>query len=195
MEIPQEFSSKVPELAQMSVTQYQFASVYVPDSFDGHQVTSIGKMTNHHSLAAIIVFDYWLSNRDRTRKNILLHEEEPNGYHLWIIDQAEIFGSYNWNLAEIENLPAEIMKSATHQIMASFIEDEQDFFEQIEIIQTLPIHLLEEIVALIPDDWEVTREERKALVSALVTRRKKILPELMHRFIKKIYRQLQVKEK
>ena len=79
--------------------------------------------------------------------------------------------------------------------MASFIENEQDFFEQIEIIQTLPIHLIEEIVALIPDDWEVTREERKAMVSTLVTRRKKILPELMHRFIKKIYRPLQVKEK
>ncbi len=195
VEIPHEFSSMVPDLAQMSDTQYQFASVYVPDSFDGHQVTSIAKITNHQTLAAIIVFDYWLSNRDRTRKNILLHEEEPNGYQLWIIDQAEIFDSYNWNLAEIENLPAEIMKSATHQIMASFIEDEQDFFEQIEIIQTLPIYLIEEIVALIPDDWEVTREERKAMVSILVTRRKKILPELMHRFIKKIYRPLQVKEK
>jgi hypothetical protein len=194
VEIPQEFSSQIPELAQMNVTQFQFASIYVPDCLDGHQVPSIGKITNHDSLAGIIVFDYWLCNRDRTRKNILLNEEDANRYHLWIIDQAEIFGSYNWNLAEIENLPAEIMKSATHQIMASFIKEEQDFYDQIELIQTLPIHLIEEIVALIPEDWEVTREERKSMVSTLVTRRKKILPELMHSFIRKIYRPLQVKE-
>ena len=31
VEIPQEFSSQIPELAQMSVTQYQFASLYMPD--------------------------------------------------------------------------------------------------------------------------------------------------------------------
>jgi hypothetical protein len=194
VEIPQEFSTHVPELAQMNVTQFQFASIYVPECLDGHQVPTIGSITNHDTLAAIIVFDYWLSNRDRTRKNILLHEEEPDHYHLWMIDQAEIFGSYNWNLTEIENLPTEIMKSATHQIMASFIEEEQEFFEQIELIQTLPIHLIEEVVALIPEDWEVTREERKAMVSTLVTRRKKVLPEIMHLFIRKIYRPLQVKE-
>ena len=33
---------------------------------------------NHHSLASIIVFDYWLYNGDRTRKNILLHEVSEN---------------------------------------------------------------------------------------------------------------------
>jgi hypothetical protein len=176
VEIPQEFSS-----------QYQFASLYVPDCLDGHQVTDISSITNKENLAGIILFDYWLCNRDRTRKNIILCDDTPNSYHLWIIDHAEVFASYNWTLLDIESLPITILKSATHQIMAYFIENEQEFNEHLEIIQTLPINLIEEIVAVIPEDWQVTSEERKAIVSTLVTRRKRILRKLMERFIKRVY--------
>ncbi|CAH2717323.1 hypothetical protein BACCIP111895_04515 [Neobacillus rhizosphaerae] len=190
VEIPQGFSSQLPELLQMSHTQSQFASLYVPNCLDGHQVSSVPNIINHSSLAGIILFDYWLCNQDRTRKNILLREEIEDSYHLWIIDQAEVFGSYNWQQSDLENLPVEMIKSATHQIMVSFIEDEEQFFKQLKLIQTIPILLIEEIVELIPDDWNVTKDEKKAIVSALVTRRKKILPDLLHKFIKKIYRPL-----
>ncbi|MEH7250640.1 HipA family kinase [Neobacillus niacini] len=187
VEIPPEFSSTIPELAQMTQTKSQFASLYVPDCFDGHQVTAVPSISNRENLAGIILFDYWMCNRDRTRKNIILCDDAVNSYHLWIIDHAEVFASYNWGFEDLEALPITILKSATHQIMACFIENEQDFYEQLEIIQTLPIHLIEEIVALIPDDWQVTSEERKAIVSTLVTRRKRILRKLMERFMKRVY--------
>lgn len=190
VEIPPDFTSQIPDLSQMSTTQYQFASLYVPDCFDGHQVKIVSDITNHQSLASIIVFDYWLCNRDRTRKNILLHEEPMNSYQLWAIDHAEVFGSYNWVQSDLEKLPDGLLKSATHQLMALFIEDERVFGEQLELIQTIPILLIEEIVGLIPDDWNVSREERKAMVSALVRRRKKTLPWLIQRFVKAIYRPL-----
>lgn len=190
VEIPQDFSSQIPDLAQMTTTQYQFASLYIPDCFDGHQVTIVPHIINHDSLASIIVFDYWLCNRDRTRKNILLHEESRNSYRLWAIDHAEVFASYNWLQADLEKLPDGLLKSATHQLMALFIEDERVFGEQLELIQTIPVLLIEEIVGLIPDDWNVTREEKKAMVSALVRRRKKTLPWLIQRFVKAIYRPL-----
>ena len=187
VEISPEFSSTIPELAQMTQTKSQFASLYVPDCFDGHQVTAVPSISNRENLAGIILFDYWMCNRDRTRKNIILCDDAANSYHLWIIDHAEVFASYNWELEDLESLPITILKSATHQIMACFIENEQDFHDQLEIIQTLPIHLIEEIVTLIPDDWQVTSEERKAIVSTLVTRRKRILRKLMERFIKRVY--------
>jgi hypothetical protein len=190
VEIPQEFSSKVPELAQMGYSKSQFASLYIPGCLDGHQVNTLPHIINHHSLAGVILFDYWLSNKDRTRKNILLREESPNSYLLWVIDHAEVFGSYNWLQPDLETLSADIMKSATHQLMALFIKNEKNFTDQLELIQTIPILLIEEIVALIPDDWLVTKEEKKAIVSTLLTRRKKILPELMWKFIKKVYRPL-----
>lgn len=189
VEIPPEFSSQIPEIEHLTNTQKQFASLYIPDCMNGHQIAE-PQIINHSSLAGVIVFDYWLYNHDRTRKNILLHEETPNFYHLWIIDHAEVFGSYNWLSSDLEKLPAEIIKSHTHQVMARFITDEKEFNEALKLIQMIPILLIEEIVALIPDDWMVSSEERKAIVSTLLRRRKKILPELVDKFKKKIYRPL-----
>lgn len=185
--IPQSFSSQIPELAQMHHTPYQFALTYIPDCLDGHQVLNISNISNSHELASIIAFDYWLYNSDRTRKNILLKKEQENTYRLWAIDHAEVFGTYNWQKEAIEQLPSGIIKSATHQIMASFIEDENQLFEQLDIIQTIPIFLIEEIVSMIPDEWMVTKEEKKAMVSSLLFRRKKVLPDLMKKFVNKIY--------
>ncbi|GGI14797.1 HipA family kinase [Gottfriedia solisilvae] len=190
VQIPVEFSSKIPDLTEEVInnSQYQFASLYVPNCKDGHQVSTIQHIVNARSLAGIILFDYWLYNEDRTRKNILLHEEDSNNYHLWIIDHAEVFGSYSWLIPEIENLPQKIMKSATHQLMVGFIEDEKEFKKHLNIIQTVPVLLLEEIVECIPEDWMVSKEEKKAIVGRLVNRRKKILPLLLKKFLKKIYR-------
>lgn len=190
VEIPQEFSSQIPNIEQLTYTQSQFASLYVCDCINGHQVSSDPHIINHQSLAGIILFDYWLCNRDRTRKNILLHEEMPDYYYLWIIDHAEVFGSYNWLQSDLEKLTVDIIKSATHQLMARFIADEKAFTEQLEIIQSIPTLLIEEIVSLIPDDWMVSQEEKKAMVNKLITRRDKILPKLIDKFIKKIYRPL-----
>jgi hypothetical protein len=188
--IPQEFCSQIPELAEMNIVDYQFASLYVPDCFDGHQVVHVPKIINHQSLASIILFDYWLCNKDRTRKNIILCEETPNSYQLWAIDHAEILGSYDWQQIDLDILPIQLMKSATHQLMAKFIDNEQALTEQLDIIQKIPILLLEEIVALIPEEWMVTKEERKAIVTSLVNRRRRDLPKLMQTFIHKIYRPL-----
>lgn len=193
VEIPQDFTSQISDLAQMSVTRYQFASLHVPDCLDGHQVsTTIPRIINHQSLASIIVFDYWLYNGDRTRKNILLHEEHNHSYRLWTIDHAEVFGTYNWLESDLEQLPVGLIKSATHQLMAAFIKDETSFTEQLELIQTIPIFLIEEIVSIIPDDWLVSKEEKKAIVNTLVNRRKKILPEVIKEFIKKVYQPMHI---
>lgn len=194
VEIPTEFCSQVPELAEMHQTQYQFATLYVSDCLNAHQIPIISTILNNEALAGIILLDYWLFNCDRTRKNILLQEADKGAYQLWMIDQAEIFGTYNWLHEDLENLPVEVLKSATHKLMAQFIKNEQSFIEHLEIIQTMPILLMEEIVALIPEDWLVSKEEKKAIVSTLVNRRKKILPELMDLFLKKVYRPLHAKE-
>ncbi|MEH7118213.1 hypothetical protein V7128_12425, partial [Neobacillus vireti] len=117
-------------------------------------------------------------------------EAEKGTFHLWLIDQAEIFGTYSWLRSDLEVLPVEVMKSATHQIMAKNIMYEESFDEYFELIQTMPIYLIEEIVSVIPDEWMVSDAEKKAIVTTLVTRRRKILPQLMQKFLKKVYRQL-----
>ena len=190
VEIPEDFTAMIPDYDQFTPTQYQFASLYVPDCLDGHQVTDVSGIVNPETLAGIILLDYWLGNRDRTRKNILLQEADANRYHLWIIDHAEILGSYNWEIASIENLPTGLRKSSAQRLMAAFIEKEEAFTEQLKLIETIPIFLIEEIISTIPDDWKVTKEEKKAMVTALLKRRKKVLTKLLPRFIKKVYRPL-----
>jgi len=190
VDIPQSFSSQIPALTQIHQCQYQFASLYISDCLNGHQVSNVPTIVNHKSLAGIILLDYWLCNRDRTRKNVLLQDESNGAYRLWMIDQAEIFGTYSWLHEDLGNFPVEVLKSATHQLMAQQIEEEQSFIEYLDIIQTMPIYLIEEIVSLIPEDWMVTEEERKAIVTTLITRRKQILPELMELFLEKVYRRL-----
>lgn len=190
VEIPEDFTAMIPDYDQFTPTQFQFASLYVPDCLDGHQVSDVSGILNAEGLAGIILLDYWLGNRDRTRKNILLQEDTAKRYHLWIIDHAEILGSYNWEIASIENLPTGLRKSTAQRLMASFIEKEEAFTEQLELIETIPIFLIEEIVSTIPEDWMVTKEEKKAMVTTLLKRRKKILPKLLPRFIKKVYRPL-----
>ncbi|MGA9227964.1 MAG: HipA family kinase [Mesobacillus sp.] len=188
VEIPDEFTVKIPELAQMVPTQFQFASLFVPNCLDGHQVRGVvSGILNQETLAGIILFDYWMCNRDRTRKNILFQEDSQDVFQLWVIDHAEVLGSYDWQISNLENLPTGLRKSAAHRLMASFIENEEAFAEALELIQTIPIFLIEEIVSTIPDDWNVSKEEKKAMVNALVQHRTKILPKQMARIIKKVY--------
>ncbi|MBT2643171.1 hypothetical protein J7I80_13105 [Bacillus sp. ISL-41] len=190
VEIPEEFAAMIPDYVQFTPAQFQFASLYVPNCLDGHQVTDVSGIVNAETLAGIILLDYWLGNRDRTRKNILLQEDTKDVYHLWIIDHAEILGSYNWEIQSIGNLPTGLRKSSAQRMMAAFIEKEEAFTEYLELIQTIPIFLIEEIVSTIPDDWMMTKEEKKAMVTVLLKRRKKILPKLLPRFIKKVFRPL-----
>ncbi|PEL10495.1 HipA family kinase [Bacillus sp. AFS017336] len=190
--IPEEFSNTIPELEleELQLSKFQFASLYVPETLNGHQVGAVPSIVNKEQLAGIILFDYWLCNGDRTRKNILLHEETLDKFKLWIIDHAEAFGSYSWLVSELETLPQNIMKSSTHQFMSQYIESEEKFNEQLKIIQRFPVLLLEEIVELTPDDWLLSKDDKKAIVGRLVNRRKKILPYLKHKFVKTIYRPL-----
>lgn len=187
VEMPEEFTRKIPELAQFIPTRHQFASLYVPNCHDGRHVSDVNGIVNSETLSGIILFDYWLGNRGRTRKNILFQEVANEIYHLWIIDHAEILGSNSWEISSLEHLPTGLRKSSAQHMMATFIKNEDAFAEHLELIQTIPNFLIGEIVSTIPDDWMVTREERKAMVTVLLKRRRKVLPKWLPRFIRKVY--------
>jgi len=187
VEIPPSFLQSIPELGNIIPTKYQFASKFVPDCVDAHEAKVIRDIINKETLASLIVVDYWLMNRDRTRKNILLKEVGHNQYQLWAIDHSEIIRSYNWKIQDLQQTNPRLIKSMAHQIVASFIENEEEFWHQVDLLQKMPALLIEETIDLIPEDWMVTKEERKALTGILVNRRKRIVPKLIHQFIKKIY--------
>ncbi|GKU82896.1 HipA family kinase [Niallia sp. NCCP-28] len=181
VEMPEDFFQNYPDIKDIP-SKYQFASMYVPACQNGHEVGTIKAVSNASCLAGIIAFDYWLYNRDRTRKNILFQKDGGN-YRVIIMDHAEIFNSYNWQKDDLSKLPAGIIKSATHQLIHSFVPDKCMYKESLQTIQAMPIHLLKEIVACIPEEWHVTEEEKKAIVETLIKRREK-LPQIIDHFIK-----------
>ncbi|GED15140.1 HipA family kinase [Aneurinibacillus migulanus] len=190
VEIPPEFYGNIPDMDRFVYTKRQFASLYIENCKNGYTASNMEIITNVDSLAGIILLDYWLYNRDRTRKNILLQEEATGEYRLWMIDQSEILGSYSWSLSELEALPDTLLRSATHQIMGRFIKDEAAFEKQLQIIRTIPRLLLEEIVSLIPDEWQVSAYEREKLVNVLLFRRDQQLPLIMKQFTENVYQPL-----
>ena len=93
VEIPQEFSL---QLSRTCSNDSYTVSICLPLCTEllwmDIRFTDVPNITNREqSLADIILFDYWMCNGDRTRKNILLRDDTPNSYQLWTIDHAEIF--------------------------------------------------------------------------------------------------------
>ncbi|WAA08643.1 HipA family kinase [Fervidibacillus albus] len=188
VEIPDDFSASFLSPEQINLSKYQFASRYVPDCVNGHECPTPIHCENKETVPSMIVFDYWLFNRDRTRKNVLFQRKHGNVYRLWTIDHAEVFNSYRWTLDELNRLPKdELLESATHRFLARFIDTEDGFSKAIEIMQKMPTLLIEDILELIPEDWNVSKEEKKGIVRQLIHRRKKIVPNLIDRFIEETY--------
>lgn len=188
VEVPEEFFIGIADTSQERYTPRQFASVCIPDCVSLHQVSAVESVINHSSLAGIILLDYWLCNQDRNRSNVLLREEQTGVYRMWMIDHGDSFGSYFWTTADLRRPSIKLYKSMTHQFMAQFVQTEQEFAEYMNIIRTIPRLLIEEIVAIIPNEWNISDEERDAIVKQLLYRRDKQLASLVRKFIEKVYR-------
>jgi hypothetical protein len=190
VEVPEEFFYSIPGAEDLRFTPRQFATMHVPSCVNLHQMPRVDSVTNGDTLAGIILLDYWLCNRDRNRNNVLLSEVTSGSYSLWMIDQGDCFGSCNWTLSDLDlgKLSTALYDSTTHRWMAKWVKAEESFSRYLEVMHTIPILLLEEIVASIPNEWCVTVEERKAIVEHLVYRRDKQLEPLMRKFIRKVYR-------
>jgi Phosphatidylinositol 3- and 4-kinase len=189
VQIPETFYTELTDNALLKVTSTQFATEYIPNCQNAHELP-YPKVSNRNQLAGIIIMDYWLYNLDRTRKNVLFKETDDGNHKLFIIDHADLFGSFNWDSTNLSTYCRKLMKSAAHELIASFIPDEKDFYDQLSIVQSIPIHLLNEIVAFTPEDWGITEDDKKQVVDYLVCRRDMVLSKLISDFIKSRYRPL-----
>ncbi|WP_461200760.1 HipA family kinase [Anoxybacillus sp. TBDG-1] len=176
----------IPDKTTVIKMKTQFASAYI-EGKNAHEI-AIENMKNTSQLASVIVFDYWLYNRDRTRKNVII-EQNGTDQTLWIIDHADICGSFAWTVERLKQLPQTPIDSKMHRIMASFTTIQQ-FEQAIAVIQTMPTLLIEEMMKHMPEDWPMTEEEKKQLVHTLVYRRDHLVPRLIRKFCKQLWPEL-----
>lgn len=166
----------------------QFASLYID-----HCVGLAKKppypakkeVKNPQDLAGILVFDHWVHGADRTKSNILLMRLPDGQYDIHMIDHGKCFpGGYKWN-AETLQKPKKFKKdSVVHIWTVGMLEDLTIISSYIEQILSLPEASIEEVIRNIPEDWDVSLEDREALFRYL-KERKKTLADSVYTFVKK----------
>ncbi|GAE26929.1 hypothetical protein JCM9140_3037 [Halalkalibacter wakoensis JCM 9140] len=161
VEVPNDFYEAIPELRDLPYMKHHFASLHIKDCLSDYSTNLVDKITNSEQLAGIIVLDFWLSNPGRTQKKLLVKEWRNSEYKLWIIDHAKSFGSASWKRSDLKTLPKDMNESYTHQLIASSTTKEWNLKEYLERIQSIPALLLDEILSFVPEEWSLSKEEKK----------------------------------
>lgn len=188
--IPEEFIANTPELHS---TRYQFnpglqsACPFIENSFIlkefYNNLPSKMEIKNHDMIAAMVVFDHWVFNYDRTLRNVLMERLSEGNYYLHMIDHGKCFpGGYTWSPQTlIKKRNKKLSYRDTYQWALSILNHEE-FTSYIDKIVSVPNELILEVIQSIPKEWQVTLEEREALYQFLVEQKDR-LPNLISQFI------------
>lgn len=154
----------------------QFASLFIDNcrglSKEPPQPTK-KEIRNSQVLAGIFVFDHWVHNADRTKSNILLERLPEGQYDIHMIDHGKCFpGGYKWNKATLQEQAKFKKDSIVHIWGVGMLEDRSILSSYIEQILALPEVVIEEVIREIPPDWNVSIQDREALVTYLILKKK-----------------------
>ncbi|WP_440970227.1 HipA family kinase [Peribacillus frigoritolerans] len=188
--IPDEFIKNTPKLHSKKYkfsSGWQYACLFIENSIVLDEVykafPSKTEVKNHDMLAAMVVFDLWVNNIDRTMSNLLLEHLSEGGYFVHMIDHGICFpGGYQWSAKTLtQKLKYDIPYQETYRWAFSML-NEEDFTSVVEKIVSLPNELIYEVTQSIPGEWGVSKEESEALYNFLVGQ-KSHLPSLITNFI------------
>lgn len=135
---------------------------------------NINKAINRRDMAGIMFFDHLFHNVDRThnRRNLLIRREE-GGLRIYAIDHSHLFYRGRWDLAALERLEEIITvnSSRIYGLLLNRYLEPQDFASYAAKFRELTDDEIFQIIAAIPSEWQVTREQQTALVNYVIRRR------------------------
>jgi hypothetical protein len=200
--IPADFISNTPKLKSKKHTfnpGCHYACLFIENSIElselNKSLPSKTDVINHEMLAAMVVFDHWVHNIDRTMSNLLLEKRNNEVFYVHLIDHGKCFpGGYNWSVNTLrtksnDGLP---FRETYHWVFS--ILNEEDFTQFVEKIINLPNERIFEVIRSIPEEWQVSKEESEALFQYLV-KQKNQLPDLVANFIEQYKNNLINKKK
>jgi hypothetical protein len=164
---------------------HQVASRYIDNSFMLNtkfaRLTRLGKtdIINRNKAAGLIVFDHWVSNIDRNLRNVLL---EPDGkqYYIRMIDHANCFQRSVKNPNRF--LPLEVRYFSSYEWCVSLLNKKEELTLNVNRILDIPKDKIKEIVQSLPEDWQVSEEEKKRIYRHIEHARND-LPRIIDLFI------------
>lgn len=202
--IPDEFIKNTSELQPKKKYYFnpgcQYSCLFIENSIVLEDVfadlPSKTDVQNHNMLAKMAVFDQWVNNFDRTMSNLLLErlDEGESSFYVHMIDHGRCFpGGYTWSQNTLtQKLNYENNGQETYRWIFSILNKE-DFTSFVDKIVNLPNESIYEIIESIPEEWEVSKEEREALYNFLIGQ-KKDLPNIIDNFIDQYNRNISNKK-
>jgi hypothetical protein len=169
----EEFIKSTPELKACS-PGLKFGSLVIKDSLVFADVAqdppSKQKIINSDILAGMIVFDQWIYNSNRNANSLLLQPGDQGCFYVHLIHHDRCFpGGYRWTAKTIwKQKPEYRILNQVYRWAFSLLNDDQQLAAFAEKIKRLPDGWINEVIESIPDEWELSSEEREALYYYLI---------------------------
>lgn len=150
-----------------------FGSEFIENSYHMddqiHRKLKTSQIKNIHEVPGMIVFDMFMTNIDRAKTNVLLHDLSGGQqiFEYVLIDHGSCFGGPIWDFDRIKNLQLDL-----HQIhwKHNFFPSIKEFKVYVEKLQSLDKKFFKEITDEIPAEWNKKPETYDTLLTALDTR-------------------------
>jgi peptidoglycan-N-acetylglucosamine deacetylase len=175
--VPKEFITQNKLYRYQFKPGNQFASLFLDKCSGLWFKLKKEQVRNRETLAGIVVFDFWLRNKDRDSSNILIQPITGTDYHIHLIDHGNCYPSRS-ALLEIINNPKKLKLSTVHNWCISMIDNSEEFTYYLNKINNLNNDLIKELVNSIPNDWGIPDEVKKQFYTNIIEA-KQVLPEIV----------------
>jgi len=193
--IPKKFIKKKRKLRRHRFKPgRQFASRFIPGGISHvRKLPPRSKIVNRQQLAGILVFDQWVNNVDRLKRNILVKKtSRRKRYKIYMIDHGHSFSQHRppnrpncrWTPRTLKRLPRTLQPNPFYRWCWSQVKSPDEILQFVTRIEKIPNRRIRRIIRSIPKDWNVSRKEKKSLYLYLIRTKKKIR-RLMTKQIKK----------
>lgn len=150
-----------------------FGILKIENSYFPPPANLISQVDNKDVFPCIILFDILTFNCDRSINNCVIQVKEDDRYKFFIIDHGHCFGSPKWDASLVDKVGT--WNGNVMPEVANCIEGTDPFRIHVEKIKkSLSNELISKIVNEVPNEWEITSEERKALKAFLIGQRDRI---------------------
>jgi hypothetical protein len=169
VKLPANTIKKVPKINNLSFDPgIHFATLYYKNTARPSRNKRIENCINLDKVPLMIVFDHWISNKDRAPNLFNLLIKLTSSYKLRLIDHGGCFYR-NWTekLLKQNINKVEVYWGRLYDLFVPFIDNNNPFYEAIQTIENIDRSTLERIILDIPNEWSVTDEELNTLVDYL----------------------------
>ena len=177
VEVSEEMISHSSDLRNRGIAAGQHqGSEFVANSSDLAGLESrLGRLdeelVNSEVIPGTICLDNWILTEDRDRPENHLLQAVPGGFRYYVVDFTHSFTGPNWTADSLEQGSFMRVLMPVLPEMATFVRGASSLESTLRKVEKVSDSLVEEIVASIPEGWNVTAEERLTMVKFLEFRR------------------------